>query len=160
MQISGISNSIYQTTKASNLSQPTQPNSTTNTSSRESSVTLSPEAKAELEKMAMYTRQTADYLPKVTVLNNPHSQAIGYAAWAEDFQSRYSNELNEYGKKFKDYYEEAKVDHGILTADDHYEKVLKLKGKNTEFQQAFEDKLNSDPRMLELMDILGIDKPA
>ncbi len=28
-------------------------------------------------------------------------------------------------------------DHGIFTVDDHYEKVIKLKGRNTEFQQAF-----------------------
>lgn len=113
----------------------------------------------ELEKMAMYTEQVGEFLPQVTVLNNTDAHKIGYSAWAEEFQGRYKSELSEYGSKFKELYEETKVDHDILTADDHYEKVISLKGGNTDFQKDFESKLSDDPRMMKLMDILGIKKP-
>ena len=114
----------------------------------------------EFEKLAMYTEQTGKYLPEATILNNPNSYKIGYAARAQDFQHRYKSELSEYADKFKAYYAEIKNEHSIVTADDHYEKVIRLKGGNIEFQQTFEDKLKSDPRMLKLMELLGINKPA
>jgi|GEM_PF-3844252 len=160
MQISGISNNHYEPINTSASSRSKQLNNTGNVPTRESSVTLSPEAMAEFEKLAMCTEQAGAFLPKVTVLNNPDSHKIGYAAWAEGFQNTFKNELSEYGDKFKGYYEETKIDHGIFTIEDHYEKVLSLKGGNVEFQQAFEDKLKNDPRMLELMSILGIKQPA
>jgi hypothetical protein len=160
MQISGVFNNFYEAANPSATSQSRQSVDTETISSREDEVTLSPEAMKEFEKLAMYTEQTGAYLPKVSVLNNSDSHKIGYGAWAEAFQDTYKNELSEYGGKFKTYYEETKVEHGILTADDHYEKVISLKGGNIEFQQDFEDKLSGDPRMLELMDMLGIKKPA
>ena len=160
MQISGISNNFYTPINNSASSQSKQSVSIGNGSTHESSVTLSPEAMAEFEKLAAYTEQAGEYLPKVTVLNNSDAHKVGYTAWAEDFQNTYKNELSEYSDKFKSYYEETKVDHGIFTVDDHYEKVLSLKGGNTEFQHTFEEKLKSDPRMLELMSILGIKQPA
>lgn len=160
MQISGIYNNHYSQTNTHASSQSKQSINTESMLARESSVTLSAEAMAEFEKLAMYTEQTGEYLPKVTIINNSDSHKIGYGAWAEDFQNTYKNELSEYGDKFKGYYEKTKIDHGIFTADDHYEEVLSLKGGNTEFQQAFEDKLKGDPRMLELMSILGINRPV
>ena len=160
MQISGMPNNFYESINTSISPQSKQSINTGSVSTRELDVRISPEAMAELEKMAMYTEQTAEYLPKVTVLNNSDSHKIGYGAWAESFQNTYKNELSEYGDKFKGFYEETKIDHAIFTADDHYEKVISLKGGNTEFQKGFEDKLKGDPRMLELMGILGIKKPA
>lgn len=154
-----MSNNFYQPVDTSASPQSKQSIHTGRVSTRESNVTLSPEAMVEFEKLAMYTEQTGEYLPIVTVLNNSDSHKVGYGAWAEDFQDTYKNELSEYGDKFKGYYEETKIDHEIFTADDHYEKVISLKGGNAEFQQAFEDKMKSDPRMLELMGVLGIMKP-
>lgn len=159
MPIFGISNHPRGLENISVPSQSNQAIASNNASSREPSVTISPEAKAEFEKLAAYTAQTGKYLPKATVLNNSDSHKIGYAAWAEDFQNTYRNELKEYREKFHRLYEENKIEHGIHTADQHYEKVLSLKGGNTEFQQDFEDKLKRDPRMLELMNLLGITAP-
>jgi hypothetical protein len=160
MQISGISNNLLGPINTSVHSQSKQSINTGGASTSDSSVTLSPEAMAEFEKLAAYTEQAGEYLPKVTVLNNSDSHKIGYSAWAESFQDTYKNELSEYGDKFKEYYEETKIDHGIFTENDHYEKVLSLKGGNIEFQQSFEDKLKGDTKMLELMSILGIKPPA
>lgn len=160
MQISGVSNNFFNAINHSVTSQPNQSVKTGNVPARELETTLSPEARKEFEKLGMYTEQTGEYLPKVNILNNSDSHKVGYWAWAEGFQNTYRNELSEYGDKFKAYYEETKIEHGILTADDHYEKVISLKGGNVEFQQAFEDKLSSDTRMLELMEILGIQKPT
>lgn len=160
MQISGIFNNSLRSINYSGDFQPHQSANTGDYSDRDSSVTLSPEAIAEFEKLAAYTEQAGEYLPKVTVLNNSESHKIGYSAWAESFRDTYKNELSEYSDKFRAYYEETKIDHDILTDDDHYEKVLRLKGGNVYFQKDFEDRLKSDPRMLELMSVLGINSPS
>lgn len=164
MQISGIANQYLQTINATDTSKAKPSldvgNLPSGIQSSSDSISISPEATKEFKKLAMYTEQASEFLPKVNVLNNADAHNVGYSAWAEDFQSQHKSELEEYNGKFKEYYAATKIEHGIQNADDHYEKVLSLKEGNTEFQQDFENKLSTDPRMIELMDILGIKKPT
>ena len=158
MQISGISNNQYGRITTETTQQ--QSTSAASPQNNQDTVTLSPEAMKEFKKLAMYAGKAGDYLPKVNVLNNPDSHKIGYAAWEMNFRETYRAELDEYGDKFNAYYEETKAEFDIVTADDHYEKVVSVEGFNPAFQQTFEDKLRDDPRMLSLMNILGIKPPV
>ncbi len=161
MQIPGASNSLYGAASSSTKNEFLPSDKPNEPMRSQDEVTLSPEARKAFEKLAMYSGQAGKYLPKVNVLNNADSHKIGYPAWASDFRNTYKTQLNEYSSKFHDYYNDTKAEHGIETASDHYEKVIQAeKGDDFTFQQSFEDKLKSDPRMLELMDILGIKKPT
>ena len=156
MQISATSTKLYEglgSTKSRELS---SPENSAVPSSGEDKLSLSPEAMKGLEKLAAYPGWAGDYLPQVNVLNNPDANKIGYAAWEMEYRDTHKSELQEYERTFTRFYEETKIEHGILTADDHYEKVISAEDGNLAFQQTFESKLRGDPRMLELMGILGV----
>ncbi len=156
MQITGLSNnpSIYNRSLSTNANVQTQaPSPNTN----QDSVTLSPEVKTELEKLAAYPGWAGDYLPQVNVRpSGVGSHTIGYSEWETGFKDVHQNELSEYNSKFKDYYEETKAEQGIVTSDDYYTKVIAAADGNPAFKQSFENKVSGDPRMLQLMSILGI----
>lgn len=159
MQLSSI---LGQQFKALNQ-RPTQqsaPVEPTRNHNYQDKVTLSPEAQKEFEKLAAYPSSIGEYLPKVNTLNNTDAHKIGYATWETSFRDSYKLELKEYGDKFNAYYNQTKAEFGIHNAYEHYEKVIKPEGNNPAFQHAFEDKLRSDPRMLQLMNVLGIKQPA
>tara|TARA_R110002110_G_scaffold33533_1_gene114725 strand:- start:44097 stop:44549 length:453 start_codon:yes stop_codon:yes gene_type:complete len=146
---------MYETLKLPTQSTPQQ-SSVNSKNNQPVNVTISPEAMKEFEKLAVYPGWAGNYLPQVNVLNNPDSHKVGYAAWESEFRSQHSDELAEYGNKFKSYYEETKAELKITSAEDYYEKVINNEEKNTSFQQSFEQKLANDPRMLVLMSTLNI----
>jgi len=76
-----------------------------------------------------------------------------------EFTSKYKNELAEYGKKLDGYYAAAREEHGI-TQKNYNEKVLKAEGDNQKLHQSFKEKILTDPSVLELMDILGVQRPT
>jgi len=160
MHILHASNTAYGALNATANRSFSQPTEISTPSSSSDNVTLSPEAMKAFEKLAVYAGPAGDYLPQVQVLNNADSHKIGYAAWETSFKDTHQAELEEYGNRFNAHYEDTKAEFDILTADDHHTKVISAKDFNPEFQQVFEDKLRNDPRMLALMDRLGIDKPA
>ncbi len=160
MQITGLSNNSYIQNRSVSTGvgvPPQTPQSNTN----QDSVTLSPEAKAEFEKLAAYPGWAGEYLPKVNVLSGEvGSHTKGYAAWESSFRDAHKIELSEYTSKFNEYYEETKAEHGLATNDDHYTQVIAANDGNPAFKQTFENKVAGDPRMLELMSILGIKQPG
>jgi hypothetical protein len=160
MLITGLSNSPYinNGSLSSNAHVQTQ---ALQSNANPDSVTLSPEAKTELEKLAAFPGWAGEYLPKVNVRpSGVGSQTIGYSEWETRFKDAHQNELNEYNSKFKDYYEETKAEHGIVTRDDYYTKVIAAADGNPAFKQSFENKVSGDPRMLQLMTVLGIKQPG
>ena len=159
MLITGLSNNNYPENRNLHNSTTVQ-NKLSLSGIDQDSVTLSPEAREEFEKLAAYPGWAGEYLPKVNVLNNPDAHKTGYSAWATSFRDTHRSELNEYNSKFRDYYQEAKTEHGIVTKDDHYTQVIAAKDENPAFKQTFESKISRDPRMLELMNILGIKQPG
>ena len=76
-----------------------------------------------------------------------------------EFISKYNSELMEYGKKIDSYYAEAKEEQGI-TQRNYNERVLQAEGDNKRLHQHFREKLLADPSVLELMDILGVQRPS
>lgn len=72
-----------------------------------------------------------------------------------EFCSKYKNELAEYGEKLNNYYAEAMEEQGVNQSN-YYEKVLHAEGDNESLHQSFKEKILTDPRILELMDVLGI----
>lgn len=76
-----------------------------------------------------------------------------------EFCSKYKDELAEYGEKLNNYYAAAKEEQGI-TQRNYNAKVLQAEGDNESLHQSFKEKLLTDPRILELMDILGIERSA
>lgn len=160
MQITGLSNNPYIQNRSVSTGAGVQPPVPPSNNSQDS-VTLSPEAKAEFEKLAAYPGWAGEYLPKVNVLSGEvGSHTKGYAAWESSFRDAHQNELSEYNSRFKDYYQETKAEHGIATNDDHYSQVIAANDRNPAFKHAFENKVAGDPRMLELMSILGIKQPG
>ncbi|WP_193181811.1 hypothetical protein [Nisaea sediminum] len=116
-----------------NASQSEGKNSDTNKTS--GSATSFSDLVQGLESHAMYPGWMGVYLPKVSVLNNPDSTKVGYAAWEQSFRSEHRNELSEYSGKLKQYFAEAST------------------------RTAFEQSVSTDARMLELMDNLEIRRP-
>ncbi len=160
MQITGLSDNPYIQNRSVSIGAGVTSQSPPSNTSQDR-VTLSPEAKAEFEKLAAYPGWAGEYLPKVNVLSGEvGSHTKGYAAWEANFRDAHQNELSEYNSKFKDYYQETKAEHGIATNDDHYTQVIAANDGNPAFKQTFENKVAGDPRMLELMSILGIKQPG
>lgn len=162
MQVSNSYHSnLYQTLGDTNRDTPKAGSTDNKLATEQTSdrVTLSPEATKELEKLAAYSGKASTYLPGATNLNNPNLFKPGYASQLANFENQHRAELNEYQGKFKDYYNQTKLDFGIHTNEQHYQRVTHARDNNPDFQRAFEDKLRGDPRMLELMGKLGVKQP-
>lgn len=67
---------------------------------------------------------------------------------------------NEYGSIHNRYLNEALADQGIVTQEDWNVKVKNAPDENQELRLSIIEKMFSDPRAMELMNILGIQKPA
>ncbi len=72
-----------------------------------------------------------------------------------EFLLKYDDELCEYGGIVNTCWTAAKEEQGI-TQENYNEKVLQAEGDNESLHQSFREKLLSDSRALELMNILGI----
>lgn len=170
MNVSGASNSfLYDLAslagknEAGKTQQNTQPELQPRNSDK---VTISAQGKALSEQTPEGLLRFAlpswftDYVPKVNVLNNENSHQTGYVAWADSYRDTYKNEMQEFGKIFNEAFESAKAEHGIITQDDMYEKVIKNPTFSETLRQAVDEKILAAPRGLELMNILGLGKTS
>jgi hypothetical protein len=66
---------------------------------------------------------------------------------------------NEYGSIHNRYLQEALTEQGITTQEDWNQKVINTSDENQELRFSIINKMFSDPRAMELMNILGIQKP-
>ncbi len=67
---------------------------------------------------------------------------------------------NEYGSIHNRYVNEALAEQGIVTQEDWNQKVKNAPSENQELRLSIMGKMFSNPRAMELMNILGIQKPA
>lgn len=67
---------------------------------------------------------------------------------------------NEYGSIHNRYVNEALAEQGIVTQEDWNQKVKNTPDENQELRLSIMEKMFSNPRAMELMNILGIQKPA
>ena len=139
----------------------TQPNQENSSSSK---VNISAEGQAlaaespeGLKKMALPSWY-GNYIPNVNILNSDLSQQPGSVEREQNYINEHRDELNEYSKIFKSHFEEAKVENGIITQEDMYEKVIKNHDFSETLRQSVEQKLNGHPRAIALMEALGIGK--
>ncbi|PLX47097.1 MAG: hypothetical protein C0613_15095 [Desulfobulbaceae bacterium] len=86
------------------------------------------------------------------VTRNMHADA--------EFRMKYKNELNEYAEILRHAYDNAKQANGIANRDDYINKVLNAPDDNLALRDSLLKKLLETPRALELMDMLGIDRPS
>lgn len=92
-------------------------------------------------------RQIKNYLH-----NDPNHQS----RLAKDkFSRQFDAEISEYTNSLHTYYREALEENGVNSPADYYKKVV-LDNENSEkIRQSMQGRLESSPRMLELMEILG-----
>lgn len=67
---------------------------------------------------------------------------------------------NEYGSIHSRYMNEALAEQGIVTQEDWNQKVKNAPGENQELRFSIMEKMFGNPRVMALMNILGIPKPA
>ena len=101
------------------------------------------QAEKPLEDYAAYPDWMGDYIPAVNQLNDLESGKTGTAAQDQAYRSQHDEALDEYGGKLRAYWTETTAAHG----DDIH---------SADVKQDFEAKVQNDPRMVELMDTLGV----
>ena len=89
--------------------------------------------------------------------NSPATQQYhANAAFARKFR----DELIEYSEIRNSAFQQARLENGIETREDYVDKVLHAPDDNTALRNRVVEKLLDNPRALELMDKLGIDRPS
>lgn len=76
------------------------------------------------------------------------------------FYQKHGNEIEEYNGIFRNAFDEAKAEHGIESHKDYVEKVLNVPGDNIVLRNSVVSKLLENPRAVELMDVLKIQRPV
>lgn len=80
---------------------------------------------------------------------------------AEDqFRIQHRHEFDEFSAIHKTVLEEAKIEHGIVSPEDWQEKVMNAIGHNQELRLTVQQKIYDNPRAVELMSILNIERPS
>ena len=76
----------------------------------------------------------------------------------QKFRAKFRNELSEYYGLLSNYFREALKENGIdgTSQADYYEKVILDKDNSEKIHQSMQKRIENDPRVLELMGILGI----
>ena len=72
------------------------------------------------------------------------------------FQQQYENEIEEYGRYARDAFLNAKAGAGIDTHEDYVNKMLSDVDSSESIHNTFRDELFSNPRAVELMEVIGI----
>lgn len=78
----------------------------------------------------------------------------------EAFYHKHQAEFSEYEALHKSYVDEAMQEYGIVSTNDYQEKILNVEGDNQSLRYNIMEKMLNDPRVLELMDTLKIDRPG
>lgn len=76
------------------------------------------------------------------------------------FYQKHEREILEYQEIFRGIYNDAKAEQGIESHEDYVEKVLNAPGDNIALRDSVATKLLDNPRAVELMDILNIQRPT
>jgi len=168
MNISATSNSSLYNTGNFEAKNRQNPHSQTSglsfqNSSSSSKVTISKEAQ-ELASSSPDMNKYAlppwfeDFQPKVYTLNSEDSYQQGHIAKEKEYINEFRSELKEYNKIFSENYQETKAEHGIVTQEDAYEKMIKDAHFSEGVRRSLEEKMRNNPRAAELMNTLGIAK--
>ncbi len=72
-----------------------------------------------------------------------------------EFRAKYQGELSEYGDTLNTYFQESLKENGVNSQRDYYGKVILDKGTSEKIHESMKSRLESNPRVLELMEILG-----
>ena len=97
----------------------------------------------------------ASLLPSSTVLSNGDETMAKQA-----FRENHSSEIAEYAGYLDGAWFSSLKEQGVQSQGDYVGKVLHSSGDNSALQNAVAGKLLANPRAVELMGILGIERPA
>jgi len=78
----------------------------------------------------------------------------------DEFRTQHRREFDEFSAIHKTILEEAKIEHGIVSQEDWQEKVMNAIGHNQELRLSIQQKIYDNPRAVELMSILNIERPV
>ncbi|WP_031485521.1 hypothetical protein [Maridesulfovibrio frigidus] len=84
--------------------------------------------------------------------NDPFHQA---QIEKREFRAEYQDEISEYGETLNTYFKEALEENGVNSHREYYENVLLDKENSDKIHQSMQSRIESNPRVLELMEILG-----
>lgn len=73
-----------------------------------------------------------------------------------EFIRQFKDEISEYTTSLRTYYREALQENGVNSHTDYYNKIVLNKENSEKVHQSMQKRIESDPRMHELMGILGI----
>ncbi|WP_319243690.1 hypothetical protein [uncultured Propionivibrio sp.] len=94
-------------------------------------------------------------LPSSTALNNGNGMTE-----KQTFRGNHSSEIAEYAGYLDGAWASSLKEQGIQSHEDYVSKVLHASGDNSTLQNAVVGKLLANPKAVELMGILGIDRPV
>lgn len=76
------------------------------------------------------------------------------------FRTQHKREFDEFSAIHKTSLEESKIEHGIVSQEDWQEKVMNAVGHNQELRLSIQQKIYDNPRAVELMSMLNIERPV
>ncbi|HIJ91472.1 MAG: hypothetical protein OEV89_12450 [Desulfobulbaceae bacterium] len=74
----------------------------------------------------------------------------------DEFRRQFKNEISEYMDSIGKYFQESLKENGVNSNSDYYKKVVLDKDNSEKVHQSMQKRIESDPRLLELAEILGI----
>jgi hypothetical protein len=85
--------------------------------------------------------------------NSPKHQAV---LAKDEFTRQFKEEISEYTNSLRTYSREALEENGVTSPADYYKKVVLDQENSEKIHQSMRERIESSPRMIELMEILGI----